>query len=111
MRQSVRRVLYTLTSDNNDAAEGEMLQYPMSLLSASALIEGGIEALIAFYESDAELIEGRGLNDGEITDLEDKAHLNFAGVIEDIKDLFGFSKVIILQMTLQLISLSIARMT
>ena len=99
----------TLASDNNDAAEGEMLQYPMSLLSASALIEGSIEALIAFYESDAELIEGRGLNDGEITDLEDKAHLKFAGVIEDIKDLMGFSKVTLIRLDLNSALPSIVR--
>lgn len=70
-----------------------MLQYPISLLSASALIEGGIEALVAFYESDIELSEGRDLDEEEIVSLEDKAHIAFAGVIEDIKDLMGISKV------------------
>lgn len=72
-----------------------MLQYPISLLSASALIEGGIEALVAFYESDIELSEGRDLDEEEIVSLEDKAHIAFAGVIEDIKDLMGISKVCI----------------
>ncbi|KAI5120986.1 hypothetical protein M0805_000447 [Coniferiporia weirii] len=66
---------------------GEMFRFSMSLLSAAALIEGGIETLIALYESDMESQVGRELTDDEEVSLEDKATLAFAGVVEDIKDL------------------------
>lgn len=70
-----------------------MLQFPMSLLTSSALIEGAIEALVALYASDMETQVGRELTDDEELSLEDKAMIAFTGVIEDIKDLMKISSV------------------
>ncbi|THG96822.1 hypothetical protein EW145_g7712 [Phellinidium pouzarii] len=72
---------------------GEMFQFPMSILASAALIEGGIEALIALYESDMETRVGRELNESEEVNLEDKAMLAFSGVVEDIKDLMNITSV------------------
>ena len=71
----------------------EMLQFPMSLLTASALVEGAIEAIIALHESDLEGRVGRELTDDENISIEDEVTTKFSGVIEDIKDLMGIKSV------------------
>ncbi|KAH8109612.1 hypothetical protein DFH11DRAFT_1515335 [Phellopilus nigrolimitatus] len=74
---------------NAAASEGEMFQFPMSLLASSALIEGGVEALVAYYGSDMETRVGRELTGAEEMCVDDLAMLAFVDVIEDVQNLVG----------------------
>ena len=73
-----------------------MLQFPTSLLSSAALIEGSIEAIVAFHESDLESRVGRELTEDENETLEEKAASAFADIIEDIKDIMHIDTVSVL---------------
>lgn len=73
-----------------------MLQFPTSLLSSAALIEGSIEAIVAFHESDLESRVGRELTEDENETLEEKAASAFADIIEDIKDIMHINAVSVL---------------
>ncbi|KLO04875.1 hypothetical protein SCHPADRAFT_1003161 [Schizopora paradoxa] len=72
---------------NTCATEGEMFQFPISLLTAAALIDGIIEALMTYY--DAEEVGSKPCYDKS---LETKATCAVAGVVDDVKDILGVKK-------------------
>lgn len=65
-----------------------MFQYPISLLTAAALIDGIIEALITYYDT-----EDTGNPTGHGKTLETKATCAVAGIVDDVKDILGVKKV------------------
>lgn len=68
--------------------EGEMVQFPISLLTAAALIDGIVEALMTYYDDD-----DVGNKTGYNKALETKATCAVAGVVDDVKDVLGVQKV------------------
>ena len=70
--------------------EGEMLQFPVSLLTAAAIIDGTVDALMSYFE--AEQDESMDVKETESI-LQQQADNAVAGVIDDIKDVLDVSKV------------------
>lgn len=65
----------------------EMIQFPISLLTAAALIEGATASLIDFYEHNA-----RELEFGEET-VPEQAVAVMSDTVKDIKELLNISSV------------------
>jgi len=68
---------------NACALEGEMFQFPISLLSAAALIEGTVDSLMAYYRSDVD----EEHSEEEEERKENRARLAVTGIVEDVRDL------------------------
>ena len=70
-----------------------MFTFPVSLLTACALVEGAVESVIECYKAEHEMIESHDISDEEYERIEQRAEDAMKNVIEDVVDLIGASKV------------------
>ena len=70
-----------------------MYEYPISLLTGAALLEGALEALTACYEAEFEMTEADEITEEDEAMLQERAHLALTGICADVQDILGVKRV------------------